>query len=108
MRGASRASLAEAKERLAAVAAGSHASELVDERFAVTTLLDSEPALLRSLSDSARDAQARTALLADLLGGKVSQQTLDVLTGVVSARWSAPGDLADAVEQLAVLAHVEA
>jgi F-type H+-transporting ATPase subunit delta len=108
MRGASRASLAEAKERLAAVAPGSQASELGDELFAVTTLLDSEPALLRSLSDSARDAQARTALLADLLGGKVSQPTLDVLTGMVSARWSAPGDLADAVEQLAVLAYVEA
>ena len=108
MRGASRASLAEAKERLAAVAAGSQASELGDELFAVTTLLDSQPALLRSLSDSARDAQARTDLLVSLLGGKVSEAALEVLKGLVSSRWSAPGDLADATEQLAVLAYVEA
>lgn len=108
MRGASRASLAAAKERLAAVAGTAHDGDLGDELFAVTTLLDGEPALLRSLSDSARDAQARTALLDELLGGKVSPATLDVLTGMVSARWSAPVDLADAVEQLAVLAIVEA
>jgi F-type H+-transporting ATPase subunit delta len=108
MRGASRASLAEAKERLAAVASGSQASELGDELFAVTTLLDSQPALLRSLSDSARDAQARTDLLVSLLGRKVSEAALEVLKGLVSSRWSAPDDLADATEQLAVLAYVEA
>jgi F-type H+-transporting ATPase subunit delta len=37
----------------------------------------------------------------------VSPATLDVLTGMVSARWSVPVDLADATEQLAVLAVVE-
>ena len=94
MRGASRASLAEAKERLAAAAAGGQASELGDELFAVTTLLDSQPALLRSLSDSARDAQARTDLLVSLLGGKVSQAALEGLKGLVSSRWSARRDRA--------------
>jgi len=110
MRGASRASLAAAKERLAATAgadAGS-AGQLGDELFAVTTVLDAEPALLRSLSEPSRDAQSKTALASQLFGGKVSQATLDVLTGAVSNRWSASVDLADAIEELAVLATVEA
>jgi F-type H+-transporting ATPase subunit delta len=108
MRGASRASLAAARERLASVlGGGADAGQLGDELFAVTTLLDSEPALLRSLSDPARAAQPRSELLARLLEGKVGPATLDVLTAAVSARWSVSGDLSDAVEQLAVLAIVE-
>jgi F-type H+-transporting ATPase subunit delta len=107
MRGASRASLASARERLAAAAQAGPASELGDELFAVTTLLDGQPALLRSLADPARGAEARAGLLTELLSGKVSPATLDLLTGVVSERWSVPGDLADAVEELAVLAIVE-
>jgi F-type H+-transporting ATPase subunit delta len=110
MRGASRASLGAAKERLAEVAganAGS-AGQLGDELFAVTTLIDGEPALLRSLSDSARDARAKTDLARQLLGGKVSPATLELVTSLVSGRWSAPADLADAAEELAVLAIVEA
>ncbi len=110
MRGASRASLGAAKERLAEVAGANpgSAAQLGDELFAVTTVLDAEPALLRSLSEPSRDAQSKTALANQLFGGKVSQATLDVLTAMVSARWSVPVDLADAVEELAVLAVVEA
>jgi F-type H+-transporting ATPase subunit delta len=108
MRGASRASLAAAKERLASVAAtGPAAGQLGDELFAVLELLDREPALLRSLSDPARDAAAKTTLLTQLLDRKVAPATLEVLSAAVSGRWSAPADLADAVEQLAVLAIVE-
>jgi F-type H+-transporting ATPase subunit delta len=108
MRGASRASLGAAREKLASVIeAGAEAGPLGDELFAVTTLLDAQPALLRSLSDSSRDAEAKTALAAQLLEGKVGPATLEVLTAAVSARWSVPDDLADAAEQLAALAIVE-
>jgi F-type H+-transporting ATPase subunit delta len=107
MRGASRASLAAARERLAAAAEAGPAGELGDELFAVTTFLDGQTALLRSLAGPARNAEAKTALLQELLGGKVSAVTMDVLTGMVGERWSVPGDLADAVEQCAVLAIVE-
>ena len=110
MRGASRASLAAAKERLAELTASgsdADAGQLGEELFAVTELLDGQPALLRSLSDPARDGEARSGLLTGLLRGKVSEGTLDLLAGLVSARWSDPGDLADAAEQLAVLAVVE-
>ena len=57
MRGASRASLAEAKERLATVLAeGADAGQLGDELFAVTGLLDAEAGLRRALSDPTRRA----------------------------------------------------
>ncbi|HEY7143581.1 MAG TPA: F0F1 ATP synthase subunit delta [Streptosporangiaceae bacterium] len=108
MRGASRASLAAAKDKLATVLAGGpDAGRLGDELFAVTTLLDRQPALLRSLSDPARDAAPKTALARQLLAGKVSDATLGLLASTVGARWSVPGDLSDAAEQLAVLAVVE-
>lgn len=108
MRGASRASLAAARDKLASVIeAGAQAGQLGDELFAVTTLLDAQSALLRSLSDPSRDAGARTALAAQLLDGKVGPATLEVLTAAVSGRWSVPDDLADATEQLAVLAIAE-
>ena len=107
MRSASRASLAEAIERLSAAAAGGHAGQLGDELFAVVGVLDREAGLRRMLSDPSRSADAKAGLAEAVLGGKVSAATLDVVTGLARGRWSAPGDLADAAEQLAVLAIVE-
>jgi F-type H+-transporting ATPase subunit delta len=111
MRGTSRASLAAAKERLTAALVGDAAgsgSELGDELFAVTSLLDRDPGLCRSLSDPSRDAEARSALAADLLQGKISAAGLAQVVGLVSGHWSSAGELADAAEQLAVLAIAEA
>jgi F-type H+-transporting ATPase subunit delta len=107
VRGASRASLAEAKERLLAVlAAGADAAQLGDELFSVTGLLDGESGLRRTLSDPSRPAEAKAGLAGALLSGKIAAATLQVTTSLVSGRWSAPGDLPDAAEQLAVLAIV--
>ncbi|HEX9033576.1 MAG TPA: F0F1 ATP synthase subunit delta [Streptosporangiaceae bacterium] len=111
MRGTSRAALAAAKGRLATALAGgtaAQASGLGDELFAVVGLLDSEPGLRRALSDPSRDGAARSGLARAVLGGKVSAATIDQVTSLVGERWSAPGDLADAAEQLAVLAMAHA
>src|SRR5690349_10217663 len=110
MRGSSRASLAEAKDRLAEILGGGgriSPDRLSEELFAVTGLLDSEPGLRRTLSDPARDARAKAGLAETLLSGKISATALDLVTTLVSARWSEPGDLAGATEQLAVLAIIE-
>jgi F-type H+-transporting ATPase subunit delta len=107
MRGTSRASLAAAKKRLAAVLAGApadQASGLGDELFAVAALLDREPGLRRSLSDPSRGGSDRVALAEGLLRGKLGAAALEQVAAVVADRWSEPGDLADACEQLAVLA----
>ena len=105
MRGASRASLAEASDRLTALATTKAIADTMgDELFAVARLLDSEHALRRTLTDPARPAAAKAGLVRSLLDGKVSAPTLDLLAGMVSARWSASRDLADAAEELAVKA----
>jgi F-type H+-transporting ATPase subunit delta len=111
MRGTSRASLVAAKERLAAALAGgatAQANEVGAELFAVVAVLDREPGLRRALSDPSRDSEARSGLAGALLAAKISQTTLEQVTGLVAARWSEPADLADAAEQLAVLALAEA
>ena len=110
MRGSSRASLAEAKERLAEVLGGGSRispDRLGEELFAVAGLLDSEPGLRRTLSDPAREGRAKAALAETLLTGKISATALSLVITLVGARWSAPGDLADAAEQLGVLAIIE-
>jgi F-type H+-transporting ATPase subunit delta len=108
MMGASRASLAEAKDRLAEVLTGDvDPGQVGDELFAVTGLLDSEAGLRRMLSDPARDPRAKTGLVRELLGSRVAGATLDVLGTLVSGRWSEPSDLVDATGQLAMLAIIE-
>jgi F-type H+-transporting ATPase subunit delta len=107
MRGASRASLAEASEQLSAAAAKKGAAVTIgDELFAVAGLLDSEAGLRRTLTDPARRAAAKADMVRSLLAGKVSPATLDLVAGMASARWSATRDLADATEELAVRATV--
>jgi F-type H+-transporting ATPase subunit delta len=111
VRGASRASLSAAKERLAAaLAAGTaaQATEVGDQLFAVVDLLEREPALRRNLSDPSRERAARTGLAQALLAGKISDVTLELVTELVAARWSEPGDMTDAAEELSVLAVAEA
>ncbi len=89
MRGASRASLSAAKERLSAALArkaAAEASDVGDQLFAVLGLLDREPALRRILSDPSRERAARIGLAEALLAGKISETTLDLVAGLVSAR----------------------
>jgi F-type H+-transporting ATPase subunit delta len=107
MRGASRASLTEVKERLAALTSGaSTTGALGDELFGVVGLLDGQAPLRRALADPASSRQARAGLVTAVLGGRVSQDAAELVTAVATAQWSTPGDLADAIEQLAVLAIV--
>jgi F-type H+-transporting ATPase subunit delta len=107
MRGASRGSLAAAKDRLAASLADAttaQAADFGDQMFAIVGLLDREPALRRSLSDPSIDGSARAGLAEALLRGKISAAALDQVTALAGDRWSEPGDLADAAEELAVMA----
>jgi F-type H+-transporting ATPase subunit delta len=109
MRGASRAAFGEARDRLTPVLSDPGvAATVADELFAVVGLLDTEPGLRRALTDATSPQGARTGLVRGLLGGRVSRATLDQVAGMAAARWSVPGDLADAAEQLAVLATAAA
>lgn len=107
MRAASRESYAAASERLEAYAAGSEPAAVAGaaaDLTAVADLLRREPRLRRALSDPARAGSERAELLTGLLAGKISSDAFDLLTVLVSGRWSSPSELLDGVEQLAVAA----
>jgi F-type H+-transporting ATPase subunit delta len=109
MRGASRASFIMARERLTAELEGrADPAVLGGELFAVTHLLDREPGVRRALTDGTSPPAARSGLARQLLDGRVSAPTVDLVTGLVDLRWSSPRDLADAAEQLAVLTSAAA
>ncbi|MCX4470309.1 ATP synthase subunit b-delta [Micromonospora sp. MW-13] len=105
MQAASRESYRAATERLAAYARGAEPSAVAataDDLLAVAGLLGREPRLRRALSDPARPGADRAALLGDMLRGKVGADALDLLSGLVSGRWSAPSELLDGTERLGV------
>lgn len=105
MRGASRASLAAALERLDAVATDRDAAglESVSESLlSVVRLLADHATLRRSLSDPSLPADAKQGLVDRLLAERIDATALDLLHTVVRSRWSQPVDLVDAVEELAV------
>ena len=103
MRGASRASYAELRERLAATVPGAPiAAQVGDELFAVTRLLDSEHGLRRSLADPTKPGEEKAALVTRLLRGRIAETTVDLVAEAAAARWGSSGDLADAIEQLAI------
>jgi F-type H+-transporting ATPase subunit delta len=109
MRGVSRASLAEVEERLEPLTTSTEVSAaLADELFAVAGLLASQSVLRRALADPSRSAEARSGLARSVLAGRVSDEASELVAAAAAARWSAPGDLTVAVEQVAVQAIVAA
>jgi F-type H+-transporting ATPase subunit delta len=103
MRGASRASYTELRERLTAVARGAvTAGRVGEELFAVVGLLDNEHGLRRALADPAKPAAEKAAVAGQLLHGKISAGAEKLVAEAVAAQWATPGDLSDALEQLAI------
>ena len=101
MNGASREALAAARERLDALTDSTSvdAVELADELAAVTVLLDRESTLRRALTDPGQPGEAKAGLARRLLGGQLGGEALDLVTGMVRARWSQSRDLVDAIEE---------
>ena len=108
MRGTSRASFADLTERLTAEGpmTAATATRLGDELFAVVGLLDAEHGLRRALSDPGKPAAEKGAVLGALLHGKVTRRTEALVVAAAESRWASPGDMVDAIEQLAIEAMV--
>jgi len=108
VRGTSRASFADLTERLTAEGdmSARTAIRLGDELFAVVGLLDTEHGLRRALSDPGKPAAEKGAVVGALLHGKVTQRTESLVAAAAESRWASPGDMADAIEQLAIEAMV--
>jgi F-type H+-transporting ATPase subunit delta len=104
LQSASRESLSAATARLDAHVDDTGAadlSRLADDLFAVLGLLEREHALRRALADPATPPAARTGLADRLLSGKVGRPALDLVSDLVSSRWSRNADLLEALESLA-------
>lgn len=113
MQPASRSSLAAARtllDELADRADGDELTRLGDELAAVADLLVTERGLRRSMVDPSASDEARQGLVEQLFASKVGDPTLQVLTALVTSRWSRSLDLVDSLEELgrqAVLAVAE-
>jgi F-type H+-transporting ATPase subunit delta len=73
-----------------------------DALFSVAALLDEQPSLRAALTDPARSGEDKAALVRSLLGGKVAEQVVDLVSGMVRSRWSSPRDLAEGTTRLGV------
>src|SRR6478735_950297 len=104
LQSASRESLSAAAARLDDHIDASGAADLnrlADDLFAVLGLLEREHALRRALADPATPTEARSGLADRLLSGKVGRPALDLVSDLVSSRWSRSADLVEALETLA-------
>lgn len=103
MRGASRPSFEELRDQLdGALTSSGQARNVGDGLFAVTGLLDTQHGLRRALSDPGKPAAEKAAIAGQLLHGKITQLTEDLVTSAVEKRWASSTDLADAIEELGI------
>jgi F-type H+-transporting ATPase subunit delta len=104
LQSASRESLSVAMARLDDHVDASGAAELgrlADDLFAVLGLLEREHGLRRALADPSTPGAARSGLADQLLSGKVGRPALDLVSDLVTSRWSRSVDLLEALETLA-------
>jgi F-type H+-transporting ATPase subunit delta len=108
MRGVSRASFAALTDQLTAQAltGATAATRLANELFAVVGLLDTEHGLRRALADPGKPPGEKGAITGALLHEKVTRRTEDLVVAAAESHWASPGDMVDALEQLAVEAMV--
>jgi F-type H+-transporting ATPase subunit delta len=103
MRGASRPSFEDLRDQLdSALTSAGQARNVGDGLFAVTGLLDAEHGLRRALSDPGKPGDEKKAIAQQLLHGKITQVTEDLVKEAVQKHWASSTDLADAVEELGI------
>ena len=78
------------------------AKQIGDELFGFAAILDGDASLERSLTDPARLAKDKVALVTKILDGKVDPLTLEIVQAVAAKRWSRPDHIANAIEDIAV------
>lgn len=108
MRATSQASLRAASDRWEPVLreAGTSAASHGEQLFAVVDALDRSAGLRRALSEPTREGDDKAAVVTQLLTGKVDDAVVDLVAGMARSRWSADRDLADALDELAVISYL--
>ncbi|SDT40038.1 ATP synthase F1 subcomplex delta subunit [Pseudarthrobacter equi] len=75
--------------------------QLAKELFGILGMVDSSAGLRRALTDPSRNGDEKSALVRQLVGGKVSADAAEVAGGLASSRWASARDIGDALETLA-------
>ena len=99
-----RKSLAEVVEKQSATDAAVFATNL----FTILSVISTSIGVRRALTDNSRDASAKAELISNLFGKNISSPAQSLLALAASLRWSSPGEIADAIENLAVEAEAAA
>lgn len=73
-----------------------------NELFTITKVLDDSIQLERALTDPSRPVADKVAVLKKLLGDNAHPMTMEIMTDLVSRRWSRARDIANAVEDFGV------
>ena len=75
--------------------------QLAKELFGILGTVDSSAGLRRALTDPSRTGDEKSALVKQLVSGKVSAEAADIAGGLASSRWASARDIGDALETLA-------
>ena len=105
MRGeASRIADRESRDSLAPKLRDTHedAWRIGNELFTITSALDSSIQLERALTDPSRPTADKVAVFKEMVGDQVHPMTTEIMTDLVSRRWSRARDIANAVEDFGV------
>lgn len=73
-----------------------------NELFTITKVLDDSIQLERALTDPSRPVADKVPVLKELLGDNAHPMTMEIMTDLVSRRWSRARDIANAVEDFGV------
>lgn len=73
-----------------------------NELFTITKVLDDSIQLERALTDPSRPVADKVAVLKELLGDNAHPMTMEIMTDLVSRRWSRARDIVNAVEDFGV------
>ena len=105
MRGeASRIADRESRDSLAPKLRDTHedAWRIGNELFTITSALDNNIQLERALTDPSRPTADKVAVFKEMVGDQVHPMTTEIITDLVSRRWSRARDIANAVEDFGV------
>ncbi|WP_461187083.1 F0F1 ATP synthase subunit delta [Arthrobacter sp. Z4-13] len=75
--------------------------QLAKELFGILGMVDSSAGLRRALTDPSRNGDEKSALVKQLVGGKVSADAAEIAGGLAGSRWATARDIGDALETLA-------
>ena len=73
-----------------------------NELFTITSALDNNIQLERALTDPSRPTADKVAVFKEMVGDQMHPMTTEIMTDLVSRRWSRARDIANAVEDFGV------